>query len=270
MHMTFMQRLWTARCAHGARTTQGTGKPHTGAAWPQDRGARPSKRRRVQYAVSQHTPLRIVVGEDQPLVREGVVHVLAEAGLDVVAVAADASDLIRKTRAHKPDVVITDIQMPPDGTDDGLRAAREIRATQPGVAVVVLSQFLEDHYARELFADRPEGVGYLLKHRVGDVPSFIDAVRRVAAGGTVLDPEVVARLVGRRRQRSPIDTLTPRDREVLALMAEGRSNRGIADALVITVSAVERHVTGIFAKLGLPAGAENHRRVLAVLQYLRR
>jgi DNA-binding NarL/FixJ family response regulator len=220
--------------------------------------------------VSLHTPLRVVVGEDQPLVREGVVHVLAEAGLDVVAVAADASDLIRKTRAHKPDVVITDIQMPPDGTDDGLRAARQIRATQPGVAVLVLSQFLEDHYARELFADRPEGVGYLLKHRVGDVPSFIDAVRRVAAGGTALDPEVVARLVGRRRRRSPIDALTPRDREVLALMAEGRSNRGIADALVVTVPAVERHVTGIFAKLRLPAGAESHRRVLAVLQYLRR
>jgi DNA-binding NarL/FixJ family response regulator len=230
---------------------------------------RPSKRRRVQYAVSRHTPLRVVVGEDQPLVREGVVHVLAEAGLNVVAVAADAPELIRKTRAHQPDVVITDIQMPPDGTDDGLRAARQIRATQPGVAVLVLSQFLEDHYARELFADRPEGVGYLLKHHVGDVPSFVDAVRRVAAGGTVLDPDVVARLVGRRRQRSPLDTLTPRDREVLALMAEGRSNRGIADALVVTVPAVERHVTGIFAKLGLPAEAESHRRVLAVLQYLR-
>jgi DNA-binding NarL/FixJ family response regulator len=224
----------------------------------------------VQDAVSWHTPLRVVVGEDQPLVREGVVHVLAEAGLDVVAVAADAPELIRKTRAHQPDVVITDIQMPPDGTDDGLRAARQIRATQPGVAVLVLSQFLEGHYARQLFDDRPEGVGYLLKHHVGDVPSFVDAVRRVAAGGTVLDPDVVARLVGRPRRRSPIDTLTPRDREVLALMAEGRSNRGIADALVVTVPAVERHVTGIFSKLGLPAGAENHRRVLAVLQYLSR
>src|SRR6202161_27905 len=231
---------------------------------------RPIQRRMVREAVSRHTPLRVVVGEDQPLVREGVIHVLAEAGLDVVAVAADASDLIRKTRAHKPDVVITDIQMPPDGTDDGLRAAREIRATQPGVAVLVLSQFLEDHYARALFADHPEGVGYLLKHRVGDVPSFVEAVRRVAAGGTVLDPEVVPRLAGRRRRRSPIDTLTPRDREVLALMAEGRSNRGIADALFITVPAVERHVTSIFAKLGLPAGGESHRRVLAVLEYLRR
>jgi DNA-binding NarL/FixJ family response regulator len=187
-----------------------------------------------------------------------------------VAVATDAGDLIRKARAHKPDVVITDIQMPPEGTDDGLRAAREIRVSQPQVGVLVLSQFLEDRYALELLGDRPEGVGYLLKHRVGEVPSFVDAVRRVAGGGTVLDGEVVARLVGRTRKRSPIDELSRREREVLGLMAEGRSNRGIADSLVVTVPAVERHVTSIFVKLGLRPTTENHRRVLAVLEYLRR
>jgi DNA-binding NarL/FixJ family response regulator len=220
--------------------------------------------------VPEHEPLRVVVGEDQPLVREGIVHVLREAGLDVVAVATDAGDLIRKARAHKPDVVITDIQMPPEGTDDGLRAAREIRVSQPQVAVLVLSQFLEDRYALELLGDRPEGVGYLLKHRVGEVPSFVDAVRRVAGGGTVLDGEVVARLVGRTRKRSPIDELSRREREVLGLMAEGRSNRGIAESLVVTVPAVERHVTSIFVKLGLRPTTENHRRVLAVLEYLRR
>jgi DNA-binding NarL/FixJ family response regulator len=185
-------------------------------------------------------------------------------------VAADAGDLVRKVRAHKPDVVITDIQMPPDGTDDGLRAAREIRSSQPQVGVLVLSQFLEDRYALELLGDRPEGVGYLLKHRVGEVPSFVEAVRRVAGGGTVLDPEVVARLVGRRRSRSAIDDLSRREREVLALMAEGRSNRGIADSMVVTVPAVERHVTSIFSKLRLQPAAEDHRRVLAVLEYLRR
>jgi DNA-binding NarL/FixJ family response regulator len=218
--------------------------------------------------VGQRAPLRVVVGEDQPLVREGVVHVLSEAGFDVVGVAADAEDLVRKTRAHKPDVVITDIQMPPDGTDDGLRAAREIRASQPGVGVLVLSQFLEDRYALELVGDHAEGVGYLLKDRVGDIPSFVEAVRRIAGGGSVLDPEVVARLVGRRRKRSALDELSARERQVLALMAEGRSNPGIAEVLVVTVPAVERHVSGIFNKLGLRPAPEDHRRVLAVLKYL--
>jgi DNA-binding NarL/FixJ family response regulator len=199
-----------------------------------------------------------------------VVHVLLDAGLDVVAVAGDADDLLRKTRAHKPDVVLTDIQMPPDGTDDGLRAARKIRETQPDVGVLVLSQFLEDRYALELVGDRADGVGYLLKDRVGDVPSFIDAVKRVAGGGSVLDPEVVARLVGRRRKKSAVDTLSKREREVLGLMAEGRSNQGIADVLVVTVPAIERHVSSIFAKLELHPSGEDHRRVLAVLQYLRR
>jgi DNA-binding NarL/FixJ family response regulator len=199
-----------------------------------------------------------------------VVHVLTEAGFEVVAVAADGPDLVRKARAHKPDVVITDIQMPPDGTDDGLRAAQEIRASDPEIGVLVLSQFLEDRYPLKLIGDRAERVGYLLKHRVGDLPRFIEAVRRVANGGMVLDPEVIARLVGRPRRRSAIDDLTPRELEVMALMAEGRSNYGVAQALVVTVPAVERHVTSVFAKLDLRPADEDHRRVLAVLEYLRR
>jgi DNA-binding NarL/FixJ family response regulator len=214
--------------------------------------------------------VRVVVGEDQPLVREGIVHVLTEGGFDVVAVAADGPDLVRKAKAHRPDVVITDIQMPPDGTDDGLRAAQEIREALPGVAVLVLSQFLEDRYPLELVGDRAEGVGYLLKDRVGDVPAFLDSVRRVVGGGSVLDPAVVSRMVGRSRTGGPVDQLSPREREVLGLMAEGRSNQGIADALVVTVAAVERHVTNIFDKLGLKPASEAHRRVLAVLQYLNR
>jgi DNA-binding NarL/FixJ family response regulator len=214
--------------------------------------------------------VRVVVGEDQPLVRAGVVRVLEDEGFEVVAVAGDAPDLLRKTRAHKPDVVITDIQMPPDSTDDGLRAAIEIRQTQPDVGVVVLSQFLEDRYALNLVGDRAEGVGYLLKDRVGDLALFTDAVHRVARGGSALDPEVVQRMVGRRRADSPLDDLTPREREVMSLMAEGRSNQGIADELIVTVAAVERHITSIFGKLGLRAAPEDHRRVLAVLEFLRR
>jgi DNA-binding NarL/FixJ family response regulator len=213
-------------------------------------------------------PIRVVVGEDQPLVREGVVHVLTDGGFDVLAVAGDAEDLLRKVRAHRPDVVITDIVMPPGNTDDGLRAAIEIRSTMPEVGVMVLSQFLEDRYPLELLDDRAEGVGYLLKDRVGDVASFVDGVRRVAQGGSVLDPAVVSRMVGRHRAESRIDELTPREREVLALMAEGRSNQGIADVLVVTVAAVERHVTNVFSKLELRPASEDHRRVLAVLQYL--
>ncbi|MGZ4271454.1 MAG: response regulator transcription factor [Solirubrobacteraceae bacterium] len=215
-------------------------------------------------------PLRVVVGEDQPLVRAGVVHALEEDGFAVVAVAGDAPDLLRKTRAHRPDVVVTDIQMPPDSTDDGLRAAIEIRATQPDVGVVVLSQFLEDRYALDLVGDRAGGVGYLLKERVGDLALFTDAIRRVARGGSALDPEVVQRMVGRRRAGGPIDDLTPRELQVLGLMAEGRSNHGIADELIVTVPAVERHITSIFGKLGLRAVPEDHRRVLAVLEFLKR
>ena len=210
----------------------------------------------------------MVVGEDQPILREGIVRVLEESGFEVVGTAADATDLMRKAHAHHPDVVVTDIQMPPDGTDDGLRAALEIRAAEPGIGVLVLSQFLEDDYALQLVGDGAEGVGYLLKEKVGDLALFVDAVRRVAGGGSALDPDVVARLVGRRQHDGPLDELTPREREVLTLMAEGLSNGGIAERLTVTVAAVERHVTSIFAKLGLRQSHEEHRRVLAVLTYL--
>jgi DNA-binding NarL/FixJ family response regulator len=213
---------------------------------------------------------RVLVGEDQPLVREGIVRVLESAGFEVVGVAGDAPELIRKAGGHHPDVVVTDIQMPPDHSDDGLRAAIEIRKRQPDVGVVVLSQFLEDRYALDLVGDRAEGVGYLLKDRLGDLDLFVDAVKRVAQGGSALDPEVVQRMVGRRRESSPLDELTPRERQVLGLMAEGRSNAGIAEALIVTVAAVERHVTSIFSKLGLQQAPEDHRRVLAVLEYLKR
>ena len=211
----------------------------------------------------------MIVGEDQPFVREGVVRVLQDGGFDVVAAAADARDLVQMAGAYGPDVVIADIQMPPDHADDGLRAALQIRAARPGVGVLVLSQFLEDSYAFDLVADGAQGVGYLLKEKVGDLRVFTDAVRRVAGGGSVLDPDVVSRLVGRKRKASPVDGLTPREREVLGLIAEGRSNAGIARELVVTVAAVERHVTSIFDKLGLHRSAEAHRRVLAVLTYLR-
>jgi DNA-binding NarL/FixJ family response regulator len=220
--------------------------------------------------VGSPVQIRVVVGEDQPIVREGIVRVLEDSGFDVVGTAADAPDLLRKTRAHKPDIVVTDIQMPPENTDDGLRAALEIRASQPGVGVMVLSQFLEDRYALELVEQGADGVGYLLKEKVGDLVVFTDAVRRVAAGGSALDADVVARLVGRKRTDSPVDELTKREREVLSLMAEGRSNQGIAHELVVTVAAVERHVTSIFSKLGLHQTPEGHRRILAVLQYLKR
>ena len=213
---------------------------------------------------------RVLVGEDQPLVREGIVRVLESAGFEVVGVAADAPELIRKAGGHHPDVVVTDIQMPPDLSDDGLRAAIEIRKRQPNVGVVVLSQFLEDRYALDLVGERADGVGYLLKDRLGDLNLFVDAVKRVAQGGSALDPEVVQRMVGRRRENSPLDELTPREKQVLGLMAEGRSNVGIAEELIVTVAAVERHVTNIFSKLGLQQAPEDHRRVLAVLEYLKR
>jgi len=212
--------------------------------------------------------VRVIVGEDQPFVREGIVRVLDDGGFDVVGTAADARDLVRLADAYRPDVVVADIQMPPEHTDDGLRAALAIRAAHPGVGVLVLSQFLEDAYALALVADGAQGVGYLLKEKVGDLRMFTDAVRRVAEGGSVLDPDVVARLVGRKRTAGPLDRLTPREGEVLALIAEGRSNAGIAQELVVTVAAVERHVTSIFDKLGLHASPEDHRRVLAVLTYL--
>ena len=219
--------------------------------------------------VSPPGQIRVVVGEDQPIVREGIVHVLQDSGFEVVGTAGNARDVVRITGAQRPDVVVTDIQMPPDNTDDGLRAALQIRATVPGVGVLVLSQYLEDRYAMDLVADSAEGVGYLLKENVGDLRMFTDAVRRVASGGSALDPAVVARLVGRKRKAGPLDNLTPRERDVLALVAEGRSNAGVAQELVVSVAAVERHVTGIFDKLGLHQSPEQHRRVLAVLKYLR-
>lgn len=219
--------------------------------------------------VSPPGQVRVVVGEDQPIVREGIVHVLQDSGFEVVGTAENARDLVRITGAQRPEVVVTDIQMPPDNTDDGLRAALEIRATVPSVGVLVLSQFLEDRYAMDLVADSAEGVGYLLKENISDLRMFTEAVRRVASGGSALDPNVVARLVGRKRKAGPLDNLTPRERDVLALVAEGRSNAGVAQELVVSVAAVERHVTSIFDKLGLHRSPEQHRRVLAVLKYLR-
>ena len=213
--------------------------------------------------------LRLVVAEDQALVREGIIRMLESAGLTVVGAAVDAVDLVRQARHHQPDVIITDIQMPPGRSDDGLRAAMEIRELYPGMGVIVLSQFLEDRYVLDLVGERADGVGYLLKERVADRTILLEAVRSVAAGQSALDRDVIARLVGRRRATGPLDDLTPQERRVLALMAEGRSNTAIADALTVTVPTVERHVSGIFTKLGLlPSEAEHHRRVVAVLKYL--
>jgi DNA-binding NarL/FixJ family response regulator len=213
--------------------------------------------------------VRVVVGEDSVLMREGIVRVLAEAGFEVVAQAGDADDLVRKVSAHKPDVAVVDIRMPPTETDDGLRAAIEIRRRLPETGVMVLSQYLEEGYALDLVADSAEGTGYLLKDRVGDVERFADSVRRVGEGGSALDPEVVLQMLGRRRRDDRLIQLTERDREVLALMAEGRSNQAIARRLVVTERAVEKHVTSIFEKLGLMPAADDHRRVLAVLTFLR-
>ncbi|HEY4778356.1 MAG TPA: response regulator transcription factor [Solirubrobacterales bacterium] len=212
--------------------------------------------------------MRVVVADDSTLLREGVVRLLEEAGIEVVGQAGDAEELMRKVRAHKPDVAVVDVRMPPTHTDEGLRAAREIRAELPDTAVLVLSQYVEVAYARELLAESAEGLGYLLKDRVADVTVLTDAVRRVGAGGSALDPEVVSQMLGRRRRDDPLEELTPREREVLGLMAEGRSNAAIAAELVVTERAVEKHVTGIFSKLDLPSSGEDHRRVLAVLRFL--
>lgn len=214
-------------------------------------------------------PLRVLVAEDQALLRAGLVGILEKCGIDVVAQAADAPDLLRKARAHKPDVVVTDVQMPPDHTDDGLRAAVQIREELPATGVLVLSQFLEESYAIDLVGENAAGVGYLLKDRVGDVATFIESVRRVAAGGSALDPRVVASMLGRRRKDDPLELLSPRERDVLSHMAEGLSNQGIAEALHVTPAAVEKHVTGIFSKLDLGHEPTAHRRVLAVLKVLR-
>jgi DNA-binding NarL/FixJ family response regulator len=213
--------------------------------------------------------VRVVVADDSVLLREGIVRILGDSGFDVVGQAGDAEDLVRKVAAHKPDVAIVDVRMPPTNTDDGLRAAQKIRAEHPDTGVLVLSQYIEEGYALELLSENAEGVGYLLKDRVADVERFTESVRRVGEGGSALDPEVVAQLLGRRRREDPLEELSPREREVLELMAEGRSNHAIAESLVVTERAVEKHVTSIFGKLKLPPTAEDHRRVLAVLRFLR-
>ena len=212
--------------------------------------------------------MRVVLGEDSLLLRAGIARLLEDAGIEVVGQAGDLDDVLRKVRAHKPDLAIVDIKMPPTHTNEGLKAALVIRAELPRTAVLVLSQYVEKEYAAELLADNAEGVGYLLKDRVGDIDRFIDTVRRVAEGGSALDPEVVSQMLARRRSDDPLDGLTRREREVLAMMAEGRSNHSMATELVVTERAVEKHVTSIFAKLNLPATADDHRRVLAVLAYL--
>jgi DNA-binding NarL/FixJ family response regulator len=213
--------------------------------------------------------VRVVVAEDSVLLREGIAHLLEDAGYEVVGQAGDADELILKVRSYHPDVAVVDIRMPPTQTDEGLRAAKQIRKELPQTGVLVLSAYLESEYALELLSESAEGVGYLLKDRVADVEQFLSAVHRVGEGGSALDPEIVSRLVGRRRRQDPIAELTPREREVLSLMAEGLSNAAVAARLVVTERAVEKHVTSIFAKLRLPASPDQHRRVLAVLAFLR-
>ena len=212
--------------------------------------------------------MRAVIAEDSVLLREGIARLLEDGGIEVVGQSGDGEDLLRKVRAHKPDIAIVDIRMPPTNTEEGLIAAKTIRAESPEVSVLVLSQYIEESYALDLLADNAEGVGYLLKDRVSDLDNFLDAVRRVADGGSALDPEVVSHMLGRRRADDPLDALSERERSVLALMAEGRSNKAIAEELVVTASTVEKHVTNIFDKLDLDATPVDHRRVLAVLKYL--
>jgi DNA-binding NarL/FixJ family response regulator len=220
-------------------------------------------------AVESAQRLRVVLAEDSVLLREGIARLLEDGGFEVVGQAGNAEELMLKVRSYKPAVAIVDIRMPPTHTDEGLRAAKEIREKHPETGVLVLSQYVETGYALDLLADSAEGVGYLLKDRVSDLDEFRGAVRRVAEGGSALDPTVVSQLVGRRRRDDPLDELTPREREVLELMAEGRSNQAISERMFVTMRAVEKHVTSIFAKLRLPADAGDHRRVLAVLAYLR-
>ncbi|HYZ98922.1 MAG TPA: response regulator transcription factor [Acidimicrobiales bacterium] len=211
--------------------------------------------------------MRVIIAEDLVLLREGLRRLLADEGIEVLAAVDDAESLLAACERDRPDLCIVDVRLPPGFSDEGVRAAAELRRRWPGTPVLVLSQFVEERYASELLVDDAGGLGYLLKDRVADVGEFVDALRRVAAGGTALDPEVVAQLLVRRRRR-PVDDLTPREREVLALMAEGRSNPGIARRLVLSNGAVEKHVSNIFGKLGLPPATDDHRRVLAVLACL--
>lgn len=213
--------------------------------------------------------LRVLIADDEVLLRAGIARLLERAGMDVVAEAGDAEQALQAVIDHAPDVAICDVQMPPEGTDDGLRLAITIRREHPQTAVVVLTQFVEERYPLELIGDDAAGVGYLLKQRVADAGSFVDAIRRVAAGGSALDPEVVALMVGRRRRDNAVDTLTSREREVLTLMAQGMSNHGIAQALEVSSAAIEKHVTSMFSKLGLGPERLQHRRVMAVLTLLR-
>ncbi|GIJ49032.1 DNA-binding response regulator [Virgisporangium aliadipatigenens] len=212
--------------------------------------------------------MRVVLAEDSVLLRAGLTKLLTADGFDVVAAVSDAEELLKAVDAHRPELVVTDVRMPPTNTDEGIRAALAIRRQYPAIALLVLSQYVEERYATDLLSTRTSAVGYLLKDRVADVSDFLDALRRVAAGGTALDPEVVAQLLLRRRD-DPTDRLTPREQEVLRLMAEGRSNAGIVDALRVSHSAVEKYVSNIFAKLDLPPTDTDHRRVLAVLKFLR-
>jgi len=222
----------------------------------------------VHHPVVDAAPLRVVIAEDSALIRKGIARLIEESGGTVVAKVGDGPSLVKAVVEHRPDVSVVDVRMPPSQRDEGLRAAIEARRQVPGTPVLVLSQYVERQYATELLADRAGGVGYLLKDRVGDVREFMDALRRVANGGTALDPEVVAQLMARNRANDPLSTLTPREREVLAAMAEGRTNIGIATQLSISEGAAEKHISNIFGKLELPESPSDHRRVLAVLTYL--
>jgi DNA-binding NarL/FixJ family response regulator len=213
-------------------------------------------------------PLRVIIAEDSTLLREGIARIIEESGGTVVAMVGDGPAFVDAVETHHPDVSVVDVRMPPDQRDEGLRAAIEARRRVPGTPILVLSQYVERQYATELLADRAGGVGYLLKDRVGDIREFMDALRRVARGGTALDPDVVAQLMTRSRADDPLARLTPREREVIAAMAEGRTNVGIATLLQISEGATEKHIGNIFGKLDLPESANDHRRVLAVLAYL--
>jgi DNA-binding NarL/FixJ family response regulator len=213
--------------------------------------------------------MRVVIAEDSVLLREGLAHVLTDGGFDVVAQTANAEELKKAVRSYKPDVAVVDVRMPPTQTDEGARAALELRAEQPEVAVLLLSQVVEATHALALVSERPEGFGYLLKDRVLEIDDFLDAVRRVGNGGTAIDPKVIGQLLGRSREEDPLRELTPREREVLALMAEGLSNRGVCEKLVVSPKTVETHINSIFLKLGLLPEPDEHRRVLAVLAFLR-